>query len=146
VEADLDGRRRGDEYRDWAKNKFVARADPSDAWEKRRDEFPFAIERVVRKKVEKKQAGKYDDTVSLLIYVNLGTYGLWREELELALIERTRLAADQFHSVWAWWDGRLYRCWPFPFVGDSGSFRPSRYEPRSRVNEHRTFSSIFSGS
>jgi hypothetical protein len=142
VEADIEGRRRGDEYKEWAKRGFIRRIDPGEDAARKRAEFPSAIRRVVLKKVEKKRAGKYDETISLLVYVNLGIYSLDREELELELLECTRPAAHQFRSVWAWWSGRLYRCWPSPFIGSLDSFRPSPCWP-SRVDGYRIFRSVF---
>ena len=103
VEADYDGRRRGDEYKAWARNGFPLRIDRSEEMERKRAEFPSAIRRVVDNKVGKKNAGKYDETISLLVHVNLGSYTLDQEALELELLESTHPASNHFKSVWAWW-------------------------------------------
>lgn len=146
VEADLPGRRRGDEYKAWAKDEFRLRHDPFCNWEKRRDEFPAAVGQAVENKIRKKLEGKYDETISLLIYVNLGTYGKWRDRLECELIKQTHLASPHFRSVWAWWSGRLYRCWPNPFLGGPDTFRPGPHSlgwSLEKYAEQKMLNSIF---
>lgn len=106
TEADLPGRRRHDEYRDAKAKGYPLRHDPGEKWKERRDAIPSAVAAAVQRKIWK----VYPPDTSLLIYVNLGTYGLWRDEIEKEIRENASLAQAKFKSVWAIWSGRLYRC------------------------------------
>lgn len=58
VEADVEGRRRGDEYKEWAKSGFVRQVDLDEDVTRRRAEFRSAIRRVVLKKSGKEEVRK----------------------------------------------------------------------------------------
>jgi len=122
IEADRDGRQRGKEYRDWKLSGYPQRDDPFEEWEHRRRTIPAALETAVKKKIAK----NYGDAeqLGLLIYLNLGTYGYQRHEIEIEMVRLTEPARDHFRSVWVYWSGRLYRCWPNPSIRTEGWFRP----------------------
>jgi hypothetical protein len=102
TEADMDGRRRGDEPddSDW-------RPDPVEEWRKRFEAIPAALNRVVTKKIGK----SYPPDTALVIYVNLGCYGAYVEEGIPILHAGTELAKDTFKAVFAIWEGTLYKLW-----------------------------------
>ncbi len=86
TEADIEGRRRGDEPDD-----PHPRMDPVENWRKRFEAIPSALDRVVAKKIEK----DYEPGVSLVIYLNLGCYGAYIEEGLPILQDRTAAARNQ---------------------------------------------------
>lgn len=116
IEADLPGRRRGDEYKDWKKRNYQPEPDEVDNWRARRDAIPIALENCVRKKTAKNYDVKARRKVGLVINLNLGTYGEWRGDIETQIFEKTRPAAAVFQDVWVLWDNRLYRTWPEPLI------------------------------
>ncbi|WFU41446.1 hypothetical protein QA640_02635 [Bradyrhizobium sp. CB82] len=102
TEADMDGRRRGDEPDDlgW-------RPDPVEEWRKRFEAIPAALDRVVTKKVGK----DYPPGTALVVYVNLGCYGAYVEEGIPILRAGTEPAKDKFKAVLVIWEGTLYKFW-----------------------------------
>ncbi|MGY3495936.1 hypothetical protein [Bradyrhizobium sp. USDA 4502] len=98
----MDGRRRGDEPDDvnW-------RPDPVEEWRKRFEAIPAALDRVVSKKISK----SYPLGVALVVFVNLGCYGAYVEEGIPILHAGTEPVKDKFSSVFATWEGNLYKCW-----------------------------------
>lgn len=68
TEADMDGRRRGDEPDDQ-----FPQPDPVENWRQRFEAIPAALDRVVTKKLGK----DYSSEINLAIYVNLGCYGAY---------------------------------------------------------------------
>ena len=101
---------------------YPPRDDPFEEWEHRRRAIPAALQAAIKKKVGK----NYGDAAELclLIYFNLGTYGYQRHEIEIEVVRLTEPAKDHFRSVWVYWSGRLYRCWPNPSIRTEGWFRP----------------------
>ncbi len=102
TEADIEGRRRGDEPDD-----PYPRMDPVENWRKRFEAIPSALDRVVAKKIEK----DYPPEVNLVIYVNLGCYGAYVDEGLPILQHHTAAAANKFKSVFVLWEGKLYKFW-----------------------------------
>lgn len=100
-EADVEDRRRGDEYR-------AASSEPQfDDWVARVGHVPDALRRAAAAK-----AGKgYPKTAGLVIYLNLSEYGWKRKEIEAVMHEATSPAKDAFREVWVLWDGRVYSVW-----------------------------------
>lgn len=109
TEADLPDRRRGNEYKVWQQNGYKPRHDPEADWRKRRDAIPVALDRAVVAKLAK---GYPRGVAALVIYLNLGTYDEWREEIEPEIVAHTERALTCFSSVWVLWSARLYKCWP----------------------------------
>lgn len=102
TEADINGRRRGDEPDDLSLVQ-----DPVEKWRKRFEAIPAALERVIAKKLKK----HYSADVGLVIYVNLGCYGAYLDEGLPILRDRTAPAKDKFRDVFAMWEGTLYKLW-----------------------------------
>lgn len=102
TEADMEGRRRGDEPDDPS-----PQPDPVEAWRGRFEAIPAALDRVVAKKLKK----DYSPDVSLAIYVNLGCYGAYVKEGMPILRDRTAPARTKFKRVFVLWEGCLYKFW-----------------------------------
>jgi hypothetical protein len=104
VEADDPQRRRGDEYEtntgrltpdrveDW-----IARAEQASAW----------LTGACAKKVGK----RYAKRENLVIYLNLGEYGIRQKEVEGCFESATAAAKDAFDAVWVLWKERAYLVW-----------------------------------
>ena len=111
AEVDLSGRRRGDEYRDAderkAAGKPFAQSDPIEAWIARADEVPSALASVIETKIAKNYAGRPD----LLLYLNIGEYGIRQSEIEAALPAAAAPALPYFGRVWILWKAQLYGPW-----------------------------------
>lgn len=102
TEADMDGRRRGDEI-----DLHALEPDPVENWQRRFEAIPAALNRVVAKKVSK----DYPPGVSLVIYLNLGCYGAYTAEGLPIISESTSAARAKFRSVFVMWEGVLYKFW-----------------------------------
>ena len=112
VEADQPGRQRSAEYK--ARMHKAERGeleevewDPSEDWIARAAKGPQMLRDAAAKK-----AGKgYETSVSLLIYLNLGEYGIRQREIEAAMQLCTAAAKDAFDAVWVLWKGVAYPVW-----------------------------------
>ena len=102
TEADIEGRRRGDEPDD-----PYPRMDPVENWRRRFEAIPVALDRVVAKKLKK----DYPPEVNLAVYVNLGCYGAYVKEGLPILRDHTAAARAKFKSVFVLWEGSLYKFW-----------------------------------
>jgi hypothetical protein len=102
TEADMDGRRRGDEP-----EQPGPQYDPVENWRRRFEAIPAALDRVVAKKVGK----EYPPNVGLVIYLNLGCYGAYVDEGVPILRQGTAPAKDKFKLVFVMWEGILYKFW-----------------------------------
>jgi hypothetical protein len=104
TEADMPGRRRGDEYRG---SLGGTEDDPVSEWRRRFD----AIDPSVRAVVEKKLTKEYGSDVSLVVLVNLGCYRAYLDEGVPVLSAATAAAKDKFQEVFALWEGYLFSFW-----------------------------------
>jgi hypothetical protein len=140
--ADRPGRQMAREERqNWDSGDQV-RQDPENNWRARRLAIPDAL----RSASERKARKAYGPETNLLIYLNLGTYDYWRDEIERELILHTEPARNHFNSIWVLWSGRLYRTWPQPFLGSPGAFRPGRHELGQAISAYdsqRRFRELF---
>jgi hypothetical protein len=102
VEADVPGRRRGDEYRN-SENCD----DPIENWEARADQVPSALAAAVATKLAKRYAGD----ASLLVYLNISEFGIRRKEIEAAMQPAIAPALPYFRRAWILWMPRLYGPW-----------------------------------
>jgi len=100
-EADVEDRRRGDEYR------AASREPQIDDWAARVCHVPGALRRAAAAKAGK----RYPKSAGLVIYLNLSDYGWRRKEIEAVMHEATSPAKDAFREVLVLWDGRLYLLW-----------------------------------
>jgi hypothetical protein len=107
TEADLEGRRRGDEYK--------AEADKEPAWEF--DPIEKQIARAeqaapaLRRAAEAKATKGYPLAARLVIYLNITEHGIRHKEIEAALAEATAPANKAFAKVWVLWKSHLYLLW-----------------------------------
>ncbi len=101
TEAMMPDRRRANEYAPTAPRM---RHDPVEEWDRRLDELPKALERVIGKKVEK----LYGQKPTLLVYLNIGAYDGYREEETRGHIAaiKGRYATD-FRSLHVLWGNEL---------------------------------------
>jgi hypothetical protein len=118
------------------------RMDAENNWRARREAVPAALEAASKRKLENALKGLYGPGTNLLIYLNLGTFDYWRDEIERELVEHTKLVRPHFNAVWVLWSSRLYRTWPEPFLGSPGAFRPRRHELGKAVNFCRSKKSL----
>lgn len=102
TEADMDGRRRGDEPDDQ-----FPQPDPVENWRQRFEAIPAALDRVVTKKLGK----DYSSEINLAIYVNLGCYGAYVKEGLPILRDHTAPAKTNFKRIFVLWEGCLYKFW-----------------------------------
>jgi hypothetical protein len=104
VEADDPQRRRGDEYRN---STGEIEDDPVEDWIARAEQAPIWLEAACRKKANK----KYSTRSNLVIYLNLGEYGIRQKEVERSFSSATAAAKDSFNSIWILWKKRAYLVW-----------------------------------
>jgi hypothetical protein len=121
--ADCKDRHMVREHRKWVADGNKVMPDPASEWLARRREIGPAISRAIELKASK----NYPPTTNLLLYLNLGTYGTWRDEIEADILRFSEPGPNWFRSVWILWEGRLYRAAPNPFLGSPGTFRPKSF-------------------
>jgi len=111
TEADVHGRRRGDEYRDMAEdiaNRREAVADdPVENWVQRADQVPD----VLRDRATNKAKKAYPKETHLLIYLNVNEFGIRHKEIEEGMADATEPASGAFEEVWILWKEQAYRLW-----------------------------------
>jgi hypothetical protein len=111
VEADVLGRRRGDEYREAEKRSaagdLTIKDDPIEDWVARAGQVPAALSAVIATKIGKFYAGH----ASLLVYLNIGEFGIRQAEIEAAMAPAIAPALPCFQRVWVLWKARLYEPW-----------------------------------
>jgi hypothetical protein len=76
-------------------------------WIARAEQAPIWLEAACRKKASK----KYSTRSNLVIYLNLGEYGIRQKEVERSFPSATAAAKDSFNSVWILWKKRAYLVW-----------------------------------
>jgi hypothetical protein len=108
TEADVPNRKRAEEYRNDKMRGYPVEADPYQDWVARRKKIPDALRAAVEKKARKLYGGA--KRVSLLIYLNIGTYGEWHDEIIGEIHTFTAKAHDIFAAVFVLWNGELIRC------------------------------------
>ena len=104
TEADLPGRRRGQEYRERPKGSVD---DPEEDWYKRASQVSAALCSSSARKAKKHYSGR----AQLLIYLNIPVYEIYQKEIEGCFGDATAPAKDQFESVWVLWKARAYHVW-----------------------------------
>jgi hypothetical protein len=97
------GRRRSDEYRPTVHNSEPPPDRPED-WRVQAAKIPAALEAGIKKKVRK----NYGVKPILLIYLNMGDYGLMQKQTKAAITELKAKYSESFHEIWVIWQGRLY--------------------------------------
>lgn len=104
VEADDPRRWRGDEYRD---SSGQIEDDPVEDWIARANEAPAWLEAACQKKAAK----RYGARANLVIYLNLGEYGIRQKEIESCFPGATGSVKDSFDAVWVLWKKLAYLVW-----------------------------------
>jgi hypothetical protein len=111
AEADIPGRRRGDEYREAEKRNAgggpTVEDDPIEDWIERADQVPSARSAVIATKIGKRYAGR----ASLLVNLNISEFGIRQAEIEAAMAPAVAPALPCFERVWILWKARLYGPW-----------------------------------
>lgn len=111
AEADLPGRRRGDEYREAKKQNtgggLIVEDDPVEDWIARADQVPAALSAVIATKIAKRYVGR----ASLLVNLNIIEYGIRQAEIEAAMAPNVARALPHFERVWILWKAKLYGPW-----------------------------------
>lgn len=111
AEADIPGRRRGDEYREARKRNAgggpIVEDDPIEDWIARADQAPAALSAVIATKIGKHYAGR----ASLLVYLNISEFGVRQAEIEAAMAPAIAPALPYFPRVWILWKDRLHGPW-----------------------------------
>jgi hypothetical protein len=111
AEADVPGRRRGDEYRELALRKAndpsAVAHDPIENWIGRAEQVPAALAATIAAKIEK----HYGAPASLLVYLNIGEFGIRQAEIEAAMGPAAAPALSHFQRAWILWKARLYGPW-----------------------------------
>ncbi len=105
VEADDPERRRGEEYREGIGE---VEDDPVEDWIARAEQAPAWLQAACRKKAGK----RYGARANLVIYLNLGEYGIRQSEVEACFPSATEGVKDAFETVWVLWKQRAYQVWP----------------------------------
>ncbi|MEW5421256.1 hypothetical protein [Amorphus sp. 3PC139-8] len=105
TEVDDPNRRRGDEYK--TPDRGVV-DDPYEDWVERANGLSQWLRVVCQKKASK----NYYTGTNLAIYLNVGTYGTWRSEIQQSMISSTESVRDKFSSVWVLWEDHAYQVWP----------------------------------
>jgi hypothetical protein len=111
AEADLPGRRRGDEYREAERRRedggLIVEDDPIENWIARAAQAPAALSEAIAKKIGKRYAGR----ASLLVNLNISEFGIRQAEMEAAMPPAVAPALPYFPRVWILWKARLYGPW-----------------------------------
>jgi hypothetical protein len=102
TEADMPGRRRGEES-----TEPKLEEDAVEDWRKRFEAIPDSLKAVIEKKLEK----QYSADISLVVYLNLGSFGVYRNEGLPILRDCTLAAKDAFKEIMVFWEGTLFRFW-----------------------------------
>ena len=111
AEADVPGRRRGDEYREANQRNPdgspVVEDDPIEDWIARADQVPASLAATIATKIRK----RYAIGVSLLVYLNIGEFGIMQAQIEAAMAPAITPALPHFQRVWILWKAQLYGPW-----------------------------------
>jgi hypothetical protein len=111
VEADLPGRRRGDEYRAAERRAAAGEStvvhDPVEDWHLRAEQALPAVSAAVNLKLAK----NYARGASLLVHLNIDEWGVQQNKIEAGLAAAVAPGLPHFVAVWVLWKARLYGPW-----------------------------------
>jgi hypothetical protein len=102
VEADVAGRRRGEEYRNADPSKTYF--DPVENWIARAEAIPPALQKAIEKKIGK----RYGSKANLLVYLNISEFGIRQAEIETSFAEIAKKGKDHFTSICILWKNKAY--------------------------------------
>lgn len=104
VEADDPKRRRGLEFRNFTDEILE---DPVEDWIRRAEAAPAWIEKVCQGKAAK----SYIAGANLVVYLNMGEYGIRQKQVEASFATSTTSVRSHFHTVWVLWQANAYLVW-----------------------------------
>lgn len=111
TEADVPGRKRGQEYQEAedtvGPDGIYVEDDPVEDWIARAEAAPDAL----RIAAETKAGKAYSGDAQLLIYLNISEFGIRQEDIECCFQESTKPAKNAFDTVWILWKGAAYKVW-----------------------------------
>jgi hypothetical protein len=99
TEADMQTRRRGDEYK-----AGKPRDETAEEWEKQAKAIPIELDRAIRQKVDI----IYNPPPTLVVYLNLDGHGTHKAEVESIIQDAKRKYAASFEGIHVLWNGRLH--------------------------------------
>jgi hypothetical protein len=99
--AHLPGRRIWDEYK--RGQKFEVEDDPVEDWETRAKAIPAALEKALADKKKK----RYGSRMWLVVYLNIGEWGIRQAEVELVIAQIKQRYADSFDQLFVLWKDKL---------------------------------------
>ena len=97
----LPDRKMGKEY---LTDSDIELDDPVEDWIARADAIPEALETAIRKKVAK----RYGSGVWLVVYLNLGEYGIRQQQTELVIAQIKQKYAGAFDALFVLWKDKVY--------------------------------------
>ncbi len=112
TEADHEGRRRGDEYREAAQR--VASGLTAGLKHYDPDEAIAAAPSAISTAIKRKSAKHYGQNPHLLVYVNFPTDNGKLPLKDLQAVQLVEPYRETFLSIWLLWGDNATRCWPFP--------------------------------
>ena len=127
TEADKNGRRRGDEFREAEEKRRSGQSPARDAeYDQLRTYAISAITRAIARKVNK----CYSEKVNLIVYVNI--FQFFCEPLSVEMIRTiTEPGREHFTSIWLLWNTKAIRAWPqYRCIGSPRSSSASPAMPR----------------
>ena len=95
------GRKRGLEYRPEAP---TVQMDPVEKWVERADKIPAAL----REGIERKLAKKYPVGTRLLVYLNIGEWGIRQQAIESEINSLLTIFSDGFSGIDVLWKRKLF--------------------------------------
>lgn len=98
--ADMPNRKMGKEYRIVSGIEF----DPVEDWIARADAIPGALETAISKKVDK----HYGSGFWLVVYLNLGEYGIRQQQTELIIEQAKQKYASTIDALFVLWKDKVY--------------------------------------
>jgi hypothetical protein len=112
TEADREGRRRGDEYRE--ADQRVASGSPAGLKHYDPDEEMLAVPQAISVALECKAKKHYRPRPHLLVYVNFPTDNGRPPLKDLQAMQLVEPYRETFLSIWLLWGDNAVRCWPGP--------------------------------
>jgi hypothetical protein len=97
----MPGRRMWDEYEPGA--KLVVEHDPVEDWVARADAIPAALDKAINDKLRK----RYSSKMWLVIYLNIGEWGIRQAETERAIAQIKQRYAGSFDQLFVIWKEKL---------------------------------------
>jgi hypothetical protein len=95
-----EGRKRGEEYR----KDGLPQDGTAEDWYRRALAIPEQLEKAIERKVRK----SYPEKCTLLVYLNMSTYGILRKETEAAIAAIKAKYANDFREICVLWQEKLF--------------------------------------